>query len=164
MNNITRLPEDAFKNFPYLEELRLAGNDLSFIHPKALSGLKELKVLTLQNNQLKTVPNEAIRGLSGLQSLVSHVFPLLPSEESPVSSTGQKKVGRSLFLLGTGTWECHLPVQLQTDPLCWAAERRGSRASHGERGKQERAARAFPGSWIQEEGRCRFPFAAVLQI
>ncbi|TRZ14261.1 hypothetical protein HGM15179_012843 [Zosterops borbonicus] len=69
MNNITRLPEDAFKNFPYLEELRLAGNDLTFIHPKALSGLKELKVLTLQNNQLKTVPNEAIRGLSGLQSL-----------------------------------------------------------------------------------------------
>ncbi|XP_048340330.1 leucine-rich repeat-containing G-protein coupled receptor 4 [Sphaerodactylus townsendi] len=69
MNNITRLPEDAFKNFPYLEELRLAGNDLAFIHPKALSGLKELKVLTLQNNQLKTVPNEAIRGLSGLQSL-----------------------------------------------------------------------------------------------
>uniref|UniRef100_A0A8B9PE75 Leucine-rich repeat-containing G-protein coupled receptor 4 n=1 Tax=Apteryx owenii TaxID=8824 RepID=A0A8B9PE75_APTOW len=69
MNNITRLPEDAFKNFPYLEELRLAGNDLSFIHPKALSGLKELKVLTLQNNQLKTVPNEAIRRLSGLQSL-----------------------------------------------------------------------------------------------
>uniref|UniRef100_A0A8C3F6R3 Leucine-rich repeat-containing G-protein coupled receptor 4 n=1 Tax=Chrysemys picta bellii TaxID=8478 RepID=A0A8C3F6R3_CHRPI len=69
MNNITKLPEDAFKNFPYLEELRLAGNDLSFIHTKALSGLKELKVLTLQNNQLKTVPNEAIRGLSGLQSL-----------------------------------------------------------------------------------------------
>ncbi|XP_060621977.2 leucine-rich repeat-containing G-protein coupled receptor 4 isoform X1 [Anolis sagrei] len=69
MNNITRLPEDAFKNFPYLEELRLAGNDLAFIHPKALSGLKELKVLTLQNNQLKTVPNGAIRGLGGLQSL-----------------------------------------------------------------------------------------------
>ncbi|XP_030416067.1 leucine-rich repeat-containing G-protein coupled receptor 4 isoform X3 [Gopherus evgoodei] len=69
MNNITKLPEDAFKNFPYLEELRLAGNDLSFIHMKALSGLKELKMLTLQNNQLKTVPKEAIRGLSGLQSL-----------------------------------------------------------------------------------------------
>nr|XP_044607669.1 leucine-rich repeat-containing G-protein coupled receptor 4 isoform X2 [Equus asinus] len=50
-------------------EGRLAGNDLSFIHPKALSGLKELKVLTLQNNQLKTVPSEAIRGLSALQSL-----------------------------------------------------------------------------------------------
>ncbi|KAM3851874.1 leucine-rich repeat-containing G-protein coupled receptor 4 isoform 1-T1 [Vipera latastei] len=69
MNNITRLPENAFKNFPYLEELRLAGNDLAFIHPKALSGLKELKVLTLQNNQLKTIPKEAIRGLNGIQSL-----------------------------------------------------------------------------------------------
>uniref|UniRef100_A0A8C5L729 Leucine-rich repeat-containing G-protein coupled receptor 4 n=1 Tax=Jaculus jaculus TaxID=51337 RepID=A0A8C5L729_JACJA len=69
MNNITQLPEDAFKNFPFLEELQLAGNDLSFIHPKALSGLKELKVLTLQNNQLKTVPSEAIHGLSALQSL-----------------------------------------------------------------------------------------------
>ncbi|KAJ8796033.1 hypothetical protein J1605_002795 [Eschrichtius robustus] len=54
---------------PSLKAERLAGNDLSFIHPKALSGLKELKVLTLQNNQLKTVPSEAIRGLSALQSL-----------------------------------------------------------------------------------------------
>ncbi|MEE6499057.1 hypothetical protein FKM82_003299 [Ascaphus truei] len=69
MNNITKLPEGAFKGFPYLEELRLAGNDLSFIHPMALSGLKELKVLTLQNNQLKTVPSEALKGLSALQSL-----------------------------------------------------------------------------------------------
>lgn len=69
MNNITKLPENAFKTFPYLEELRLAGNDLAFIHPKALSGLKELKVLTLQNNQLKTVPSEALKGLNALQSL-----------------------------------------------------------------------------------------------
>ncbi|KAM8938666.1 leucine-rich repeat-containing G-protein coupled receptor 4 [Pelodytes ibericus] len=69
MNNITKLPEDAFKGFPYLEELRLAGNDLSFIHPMALSGLKELKVLTLQNNQLKTVPSEALKELTSLQSL-----------------------------------------------------------------------------------------------
>uniref|UniRef100_A0A8C5QAL9 Leucine-rich repeat-containing G-protein coupled receptor 4 n=1 Tax=Leptobrachium leishanense TaxID=445787 RepID=A0A8C5QAL9_9ANUR len=69
MNNITKLPEGAFKGFPYLEELRLAGNDLSFIHPMALSGLKELKVLTLQNNQLKTVPSEALKGLTSLQSL-----------------------------------------------------------------------------------------------
>ncbi|KAM4722558.1 leucine-rich repeat-containing G-protein coupled receptor 4 [Rhinophrynus dorsalis] len=69
MNNITKLPEGAFKGFPYLEELRLAGNDLAFIHPMALSGLKELKVLTLQNNQLKTVPSEALKGLGALQSL-----------------------------------------------------------------------------------------------
>ncbi|KAM4617927.1 leucine-rich repeat-containing G-protein coupled receptor 4 [Discoglossus pictus] len=69
MNNITRLPEGALKGFPYLEELRLAGNDLSFIHPMALSGLRELRVLTLQNNQLKTVPSDALKSLGNLQSL-----------------------------------------------------------------------------------------------
>ncbi|KAG8564427.1 hypothetical protein GDO81_016460 [Engystomops pustulosus] len=69
MNNITKLPEGAFKGLPYLVELRLAGNDLSFIHPMALSGLRELKVLTLQNNQLKTVPSEALKVLGSLQSL-----------------------------------------------------------------------------------------------
>uniref|UniRef100_A0A674BB19 Leucine-rich repeat-containing G-protein coupled receptor 4 n=1 Tax=Salmo trutta TaxID=8032 RepID=A0A674BB19_SALTR len=69
MNNITELPAFVFKNFPYLEELRLAGNDLSFIHPDALSGLHQLKVLMLQNNQLKTVPSTAIKNLYFLQSL-----------------------------------------------------------------------------------------------
>uniref|UniRef100_A0A4W5MR96 Leucine-rich repeat-containing G-protein coupled receptor 4 n=1 Tax=Hucho hucho TaxID=62062 RepID=A0A4W5MR96_9TELE len=69
MNNITELPAFVFKNFHYLEELRLAGNDLSFIHPDALSGLHQLKVLMLQNNQLKTVPSTAIKNLYSLQSL-----------------------------------------------------------------------------------------------
>lgn len=69
MNNITELPAYVFKNFPYLEELRLAGNDLSFIHPDALSGLHQLKVLMLQNNQLKTVPSAALKTLHSLQSL-----------------------------------------------------------------------------------------------
>uniref|UniRef100_A0A8D3CJP4 Leucine-rich repeat-containing G-protein coupled receptor 4 n=1 Tax=Scophthalmus maximus TaxID=52904 RepID=A0A8D3CJP4_SCOMX len=69
MNNITELPAHVFNNFPYLEELRLAGNDLSFIHPEALSGLHQLKVLMLQNNQLKTVPGAALKNLHALQSL-----------------------------------------------------------------------------------------------
>ncbi|KAG7468345.1 hypothetical protein MATL_G00141920 [Megalops atlanticus] len=69
MNNITELPENVFKNFPYLEELRLAGNDLTYIHPEALSGLHQLKVLMLQNNQLKTVPSLALKSLHSLQSL-----------------------------------------------------------------------------------------------
>lgn len=69
MNNITELPPDAFKNVPYLEELRLAGNDLAYIHPEALSGLQQLKILMLQNNQLKTVPSEALKWLTSLQSL-----------------------------------------------------------------------------------------------
>uniref|UniRef100_A0A8C6WEI5 Leucine-rich repeat-containing G-protein coupled receptor 4 n=1 Tax=Neogobius melanostomus TaxID=47308 RepID=A0A8C6WEI5_9GOBI len=69
MNNITELPAFVFKSFPYLEELRLAGNDLSFIHPEALSGLHQLKVLMLQNNQLRTVPSAALKTLHSLQSL-----------------------------------------------------------------------------------------------
>ncbi|KAL6461572.1 hypothetical protein MHYP_G00297160, partial [Metynnis hypsauchen] len=69
MNNITELPANVFKNLPYLEELRLAGNDLAFIHPEALSGLYQLKVLMLQNNQLKTVPSAALKNLHALQSL-----------------------------------------------------------------------------------------------
>ncbi|MFT7806866.1 leucine-rich repeat-containing G-protein coupled receptor 4 [Arapaima gigas] len=69
MNNITELPAYAFRNLPYLEELRLAGNDLTFIHPQALSGLHQLKVLMLQNNQLKTVPSLSLKGLPSLQSL-----------------------------------------------------------------------------------------------
>ncbi|EMP28115.1 Leucine-rich repeat-containing G-protein coupled receptor 4 [Chelonia mydas] len=69
MNNITKLPEDAFKNFPYLEELRLAGNDLSFIHTKALSGLKELKVLRLDANHITAVPEDSFEGLVQLRHL-----------------------------------------------------------------------------------------------
>ncbi|XP_012706197.2 leucine-rich repeat-containing G-protein coupled receptor 4 [Fundulus heteroclitus] len=69
MNNITELPAYVFKNLPYLEELRLAGNDLTFIHPDALSGLHQLKVLMLQNNQLKSVPSTALKTLNSLQSL-----------------------------------------------------------------------------------------------
>ncbi|RMB97857.1 hypothetical protein DUI87_25335 [Hirundo rustica rustica] len=69
MNNITRLPEDAFKNFPYLEELRLAGNDLTFIHPKALSGLKELKVLRLDANHITAIPEDSFEGLVQLRHL-----------------------------------------------------------------------------------------------
>eukprot|EP00062_Callorhinchus_milii_P003774 gi/632941422/ref/XP_007885856.1/ PREDICTED: leucine-rich repeat-containing G-protein coupled receptor 4 [Callorhinchus milii] len=69
MNNITELQPNAFQKLLYLEELRLAGNDLSYIHPEAFSGLYQLKVLMLQNNQLKTVPSEALKGLSTLQSL-----------------------------------------------------------------------------------------------
>uniref|UniRef100_A0A4W5MRB5 Leucine-rich repeat-containing G-protein coupled receptor 4 n=1 Tax=Hucho hucho TaxID=62062 RepID=A0A4W5MRB5_9TELE len=53
----------------HIETVRLAGNDLSFIHPDALSGLHQLKVLMLQNNQLKTVPSTAIKNLYSLQSL-----------------------------------------------------------------------------------------------
>ncbi|XP_053572759.1 leucine-rich repeat-containing G-protein coupled receptor 5 [Bombina bombina] len=81
MNNITRLPSNALHNLHFLEELRLAGNDLTYIPKGAFAGLSSLKVLMLQNNQLRQVPNEALHSLRSLQSLrldanhISHVPP-----------------------------------------------------------------------------------------
>ncbi|XP_073476142.1 leucine-rich repeat-containing G-protein coupled receptor 5 [Aquarana catesbeiana] len=69
MNNITKLPSGALHNLHYLEELRLAGNDLTYIPKGAFAGLSSLKVLMLQNNQLKQVPSDAFHNLRSLQSL-----------------------------------------------------------------------------------------------
>ncbi|XP_063761481.1 leucine-rich repeat-containing G-protein coupled receptor 5-like isoform X2 [Eleginops maclovinus] len=69
MNNLTALTSGALTNLHFLEELRLAGNDLSIIPRGAFSGLYNLKVLMLQNNQLTSVPAEAFNNLHNLQSL-----------------------------------------------------------------------------------------------
>ncbi|XP_072915763.1 leucine-rich repeat-containing G-protein coupled receptor 5-like isoform X1 [Hemitrygon akajei] len=69
MNNITELPQRGLSNVHFLEELRLAGNDLTNIPMGAFDGLYNLKVLMLQNNQLWTVPEEALQNLRSLQSL-----------------------------------------------------------------------------------------------
>ncbi|KAM9311692.1 leucine-rich repeat-containing G-protein coupled receptor 5 [Gastrophryne carolinensis] len=69
MNNITKLPSGALHNLHYLEELRLAGNELTYIPKGAFAGLNNLKVLMLQNNQLKQAPSEAFHNLRSLQSL-----------------------------------------------------------------------------------------------
>uniref|UniRef100_A0A6Q2YKW8 G-protein coupled receptors family 1 profile domain-containing protein n=1 Tax=Esox lucius TaxID=8010 RepID=A0A6Q2YKW8_ESOLU len=69
MNNLTLLPSSALSNLHFLEELRLAGNDLTHIPKGAFSGLFNLKVLMLQNNQLRQVPGDALQNLRNLQSL-----------------------------------------------------------------------------------------------
>uniref|UniRef100_A0A8C4VGF3 Leucine rich repeat containing G protein-coupled receptor 5 n=1 Tax=Gopherus evgoodei TaxID=1825980 RepID=A0A8C4VGF3_9SAUR len=69
MNNITKLPSNPLHNLRFLEELRLAGNGLTYIPRGAFAGLFSLKVLMLQNNQLKQVPTEALQNLRSLQSL-----------------------------------------------------------------------------------------------
>nr|XP_006633650.1 PREDICTED: leucine-rich repeat-containing G-protein coupled receptor 5 isoform X1 [Lepisosteus oculatus] len=77
MNNITQLPASALSNLHFLEELRLAGNDLMHIPKGAFSGLFNLKVLMLQNNQLRQVPSEALQNLRNLQSLrldANHIY------------------------------------------------------------------------------------------
>uniref|UniRef100_A0A8C3QQP4 Leucine rich repeat containing G protein-coupled receptor 5 n=1 Tax=Cyanoderma ruficeps TaxID=181631 RepID=A0A8C3QQP4_9PASS len=69
MNNITKLPSNPVHNLRFLEELRLAGNGLTYIPKGAFAGLFSLKVLMLQNNQLRQVPSEALQNLRSLQSL-----------------------------------------------------------------------------------------------
>ncbi|XP_067906149.1 leucine-rich repeat-containing G-protein coupled receptor 5-like [Heterodontus francisci] len=69
MNNITELPQNGLFNIHFLEELRLAGNDLTHIPMGAFAGLYNLKVLMLQNNRLGEVPEEALQNLQSLQSL-----------------------------------------------------------------------------------------------
>uniref|UniRef100_A0A8C2V553 Leucine rich repeat containing G protein-coupled receptor 5 n=1 Tax=Chinchilla lanigera TaxID=34839 RepID=A0A8C2V553_CHILA len=69
MNNISQLPLGPLHNLRFLEELRLAGNALTYIPKGAFAGLYSLKVLMLQNNQLRQVPTEALQNLRSLQSL-----------------------------------------------------------------------------------------------
>ncbi|XP_030641552.1 leucine-rich repeat-containing G-protein coupled receptor 5-like [Chanos chanos] len=69
MNNLMTLPDNAFSNLNFLEELRLAGNGLTHMSENGFSGLHNLKVLMLQNNRLTQVPGEALRRLKKLQSL-----------------------------------------------------------------------------------------------
>ncbi|OCT88925.1 hypothetical protein XELAEV_18017557mg [Xenopus laevis] len=82
MNNITKLPSNALHNLHFLEELRLAGNDLTYIPKGAFAGLGSLKVLMLQNNLLRQVPSEALQNLRSLQSLrldANHISYVPPS-------------------------------------------------------------------------------------
>ncbi|XP_053442646.1 leucine-rich repeat-containing G-protein coupled receptor 5 isoform X2 [Nycticebus coucang] len=69
MNNISHLPPNPLPSLRFLEELRLAGNALTYIPKGAFAGLHSLKVLMLQNNQLRQVPTEALQNLGSLQSL-----------------------------------------------------------------------------------------------
>uniref|UniRef100_A0A8C6VP85 Leucine rich repeat containing G protein-coupled receptor 5 n=1 Tax=Naja naja TaxID=35670 RepID=A0A8C6VP85_NAJNA len=69
MNNISKLPLNSLHKFRFLEELRLAGNSLTYIPKGAFAGLFRLKVLMLQNNLLRQVPSEALQNLHSLQSL-----------------------------------------------------------------------------------------------
>ncbi|XP_047285757.1 leucine-rich repeat-containing G-protein coupled receptor 5 isoform X2 [Homo sapiens] len=72
MNNISQLLPNPLPSLRFLEELRLAGNALTYIPKGAFTGLYSLKVLMLQNNQLRHVPTEALQNLRSLQSLHLH--------------------------------------------------------------------------------------------
>ncbi|KAK9399697.1 leucine-rich repeat-containing G-protein coupled receptor 5 [Crotalus adamanteus] len=69
MNNISKLSLNSLHKLRFLEELRLAGNSLTYIPRGAFAGQFRLKVLMLQNNLLSQVPSEALQNLHSLQSL-----------------------------------------------------------------------------------------------
>ncbi|XP_044929012.1 leucine-rich repeat-containing G-protein coupled receptor 5 isoform X2 [Mustela putorius furo] len=82
MNNISQLPPNPLYSLRFLEELRLAGNALTYIPNGAFAGLYSLKVLMLQNNHLRQVPTEALQNLRSLQSLrldANHISYVPPS-------------------------------------------------------------------------------------
>uniref|UniRef100_A0A452V6I1 Leucine rich repeat containing G protein-coupled receptor 5 n=1 Tax=Ursus maritimus TaxID=29073 RepID=A0A452V6I1_URSMA len=82
MNNISQLPPNPLYSLRFLEELRLAGNALTYIPKGAFAGLYSLKVLMLQNNHLRQVPTEALQNLRSLQSLrldANHISYVPPS-------------------------------------------------------------------------------------
>ncbi|XP_054436208.1 leucine-rich repeat-containing G-protein coupled receptor 5 [Pteronotus mesoamericanus] len=82
MNNISQLPPSPLHSLRFLEELRLAGNALTYIPKGAFAGLYSLKVLMLQNNHLRQVPMEALQNLRSLQSLrldANHISFVPPS-------------------------------------------------------------------------------------
>nr|XP_012594309.1 leucine-rich repeat-containing G-protein coupled receptor 5 isoform X2 [Microcebus murinus] len=82
MNNISHLSPNPLPSLRFLEELRLAGNALTYIPKGAFAGLYSLKVLMLQNNQLRQVPTEALQNLRSLQSLrldANHISYVPPS-------------------------------------------------------------------------------------
>ncbi|XP_060032648.1 leucine-rich repeat-containing G-protein coupled receptor 4 isoform X2 [Erinaceus europaeus] len=69
MNNITQLPEDAFKNFPFLEELTLQNNQLKTVPSEAIRGLSALQSLRLDANHITSVPEDSFEGLAQLRHL-----------------------------------------------------------------------------------------------
>ncbi|KAM5249200.1 leucine-rich repeat-containing G-protein coupled receptor 5 isoform 4-T4 [Hipposideros larvatus] len=82
MNNISQLPPSPLHSLRFLEELRLAGNALTYIPKGTFAGLYSLKVLMLQNNHLRQVPTEALQNLRSLQSLrldANHISYVPPS-------------------------------------------------------------------------------------
>ncbi|XP_049638987.1 leucine-rich repeat-containing G-protein coupled receptor 5 [Suncus etruscus] len=82
MNNISQLSPEPLHSLRFLEELRLAGNALTYIPKGAFAGLYSLKVLMLQNNHLRQVPTEALQNLRSLQSLrldANHISYVPPS-------------------------------------------------------------------------------------
>ncbi|XP_077393028.1 leucine-rich repeat-containing protein 3 [Festucalex cinctus] len=63
-NHITEIPNHAFRDLSYLQELDLSNNDIETVEVAAFHGLADsLLVLDLANNRIQSVPKEAFAHL-----------------------------------------------------------------------------------------------------
>uniref|UniRef100_A0A8C1W0C3 Leucine-rich repeat-containing protein 3 n=1 Tax=Cyprinus carpio TaxID=7962 RepID=A0A8C1W0C3_CYPCA len=63
-NHITKIPNQAFKNLPWLQELDLSRNAIETVDAGAFQGVTEsLRVLDLSHNHMQSVPKEAFARL-----------------------------------------------------------------------------------------------------
>ncbi|XP_077436384.1 leucine-rich repeat-containing protein 3 [Vanacampus margaritifer] len=63
-NHITKIPNHAFRELNYLQELDLSNNDIETVEVAAFHGLADsLLVLDLANNRIQSVPKEAFAHL-----------------------------------------------------------------------------------------------------
>ncbi|XP_047457150.1 leucine-rich repeat-containing protein 3 [Mugil cephalus] len=69
-NHITHIPNHAFKELHYLQELDLSNNDIETVDVGAFQGVADsLLVLDLANNRIQSVPKEAFAHLHAKISL-----------------------------------------------------------------------------------------------
>ncbi|XP_022241132.1 leucine-rich repeat-containing G-protein coupled receptor 5-like [Limulus polyphemus] len=68
-NNISHLPDFAFRHLLHLKDLNLGSNSITTLSPNVFTGLYHLKTLSLQDNKLQKVPIEALREVPSLETL-----------------------------------------------------------------------------------------------
>ncbi|XP_036429984.1 leucine-rich repeat-containing protein 3 [Colossoma macropomum] len=72
-NHITKIPSQAFKELPRLQELDLSRNAIESVDAGAFQGISEsLRVLDLSHNHLRGVPKEAFARLHAKISLANN--------------------------------------------------------------------------------------------
>ncbi|XP_066433474.1 leucine-rich repeat-containing protein 3 [Eleutherodactylus coqui] len=65
-NKIQQVPNNAFKDLNYLQELDLSKNSIEKIELSAFKGVSDgLRLLDLSGNQIQTIPKEALANLKG---------------------------------------------------------------------------------------------------
>lgn len=127
-NDLTSIPRGLLSNSFHLRRLYLDGNRLSDCRPLALTpgGLTKLEVLDLSYNTLVDPDETCFRGLNGLLTVDLSANPYyctcrtqdlsrwlrssgwsLAMEDEYVCAAPESLVGKNIFQLGLGTFDCY---------------------------------------------------------